>query len=134
MYYCDDETDGIQMTPTPHEFSIGGVYMPPLLVAALFGVIADRHGFDVALVNAPVFRGVAESPAYRRYQDGVARLLSQAAAPHARLHYLPREFAFEREQMQNADHLLAAGAARYTRADAAELARLPAERLAVSRR
>ena len=28
------------MTPTPHEFSIGGVYMPPLLVAACFGVIA----------------------------------------------------------------------------------------------
>ena len=28
------------MTPTPHEFSLGGVYMPPLLVAALFGVIA----------------------------------------------------------------------------------------------
>jgi hypothetical protein len=28
------------MTPTPHEFSIGGVYMPPLLVAAFFGVIA----------------------------------------------------------------------------------------------
>ena len=28
------------MTPTPHEFSIGGVYMPPLLVAACCGVIA----------------------------------------------------------------------------------------------
>ena len=28
------------MTPTPHEFSLGGVYMPPLLVAAFFGVIA----------------------------------------------------------------------------------------------
>jgi hypothetical protein len=40
MYYYDDATDGIQMTPTPHEFSLGGVYMPPLLVAAFFGVIA----------------------------------------------------------------------------------------------
>ena len=28
------------MTPTPHEISLGGVYMPPLLVAAFFGVIA----------------------------------------------------------------------------------------------
>lgn len=28
------------MTPTAHEFSIGGVYLPPLLVAAFFGVIA----------------------------------------------------------------------------------------------
>ena len=38
--YNDSATDGIQMTPIPHEFSLGGVYMPPLLVAALFGVIA----------------------------------------------------------------------------------------------
>ena len=28
------------MTPIPHEFAIGGVYMPPLLIAGLFGVIA----------------------------------------------------------------------------------------------
>ena len=28
------------LTPIPHEFAIGGVYMPPLLVAAIFGVIA----------------------------------------------------------------------------------------------
>ena len=28
------------MTPLPNEFAIGGVYMPPLLVAAVFGVIA----------------------------------------------------------------------------------------------
>jgi hypothetical protein len=28
------------MTPTPHEFAIGGVYLPPLLVAAFFGLFA----------------------------------------------------------------------------------------------
>ena len=28
------------MTPIPHEFVIGGVYVPPMLVAALFGIIA----------------------------------------------------------------------------------------------
>ena len=28
------------MMPTPQEFAIGGVYLPPLLVASLFGVIA----------------------------------------------------------------------------------------------
>ena len=27
------------MTPIPHEFAIGGVYLPPLLVASLFGVL-----------------------------------------------------------------------------------------------
>ena len=28
------------MIPIPHEFAIGGVFMPPLLVASLFGTIA----------------------------------------------------------------------------------------------
>jgi hypothetical protein len=28
------------MMPIPHEFAIGGVYMPPLLVAGMFGIIA----------------------------------------------------------------------------------------------
>ena len=27
--------------PIPHEFAIGGVYMPPLLIAALLGTIAS---------------------------------------------------------------------------------------------
>lgn len=27
------------MLPVPHEFAIGGVYLPPLLVAAFFGVL-----------------------------------------------------------------------------------------------
>ena len=28
------------LTPIPHEFALGGVYMLPLLVAAVFGVLA----------------------------------------------------------------------------------------------
>ena len=27
------------LTPIPHEIAIGGVYIPPMLVAALFGII-----------------------------------------------------------------------------------------------
>jgi len=28
------------MKPIPHEFAIGGVFMPPLLIATVFGAIA----------------------------------------------------------------------------------------------
>lgn len=28
------------MKPIPHEFALGGVYMPPLLVAAFLGLVA----------------------------------------------------------------------------------------------
>jgi len=30
----------MNIMPTPQEFTLGGVYLPPLLVAALFGVLA----------------------------------------------------------------------------------------------
>jgi len=28
------------MTPVPHEFAIGGVYLPPMLIAAMLGITA----------------------------------------------------------------------------------------------
>jgi len=28
------------LTPLPHEFAIGGVYLPPMLVASVFGLLA----------------------------------------------------------------------------------------------
>jgi hypothetical protein len=28
------------LTPVPHEFAIGGVYFPPLLIAAFVGILA----------------------------------------------------------------------------------------------
>ena len=32
------------LTPIPHEFAIGGVYLPPMLVAAAFGLLAAQLG------------------------------------------------------------------------------------------
>ena len=122
-------TAWLARAPTPQ------LSAPNRAALARIGELADRHGFDVLMLNAPVYRGVAESPSYQRYRHGLGRLLSELASRHARLHYVHREFRFEREQMQNSDHLLAEGAARYTRAVAAELARLPAgDQLAQRRR
>ena len=28
------------MSPIPHEFAIGGIYMPPLLIASFLGILA----------------------------------------------------------------------------------------------
>lgn len=35
-----DKRLAAMITPVPHELAIGGVYMPPLLVASALGVIA----------------------------------------------------------------------------------------------
>jgi len=37
------------MTQIPHEFAFGGIYMPPLLVASLFGTIATA--ITIRLLN-----------------------------------------------------------------------------------
>jgi hypothetical protein len=34
-----DASEPALILPLPHEFAIGGVYLPPLLVAAVFGVL-----------------------------------------------------------------------------------------------
>ena len=36
----EDFKKEVAVKPIPHEFAIGEVYMPPLLVAAFFGLIA----------------------------------------------------------------------------------------------
>jgi len=92
--------------------------------------LADRYGFDVYLANPPVYRGLAETPAFRRRQAEVAAMLDGVAAQHERVHFLSREFAFERGAMQNSDHLVAAAAARYTRELAAAIGDAPGSRLA----
>ena len=49
------------MMPTPQEFTIGGVYLPPLLIAALFGVLAalvtarllNRYRLSLLFLSTP---------------------------------------------------------------------------------
>jgi hypothetical protein len=102
-----------------------GVHISPENRAALahLGMLADRHGFDVYLARPPVHRSLASSPAYRRFAAELDRALRELASPYARLHVLGGEHVFDTADMQNADHLLADAAARYTRALAAEVGR-----------
>jgi hypothetical protein len=39
----------------PHEFTIGGVYLPPLLIASILGALAAV--VTAALLTAPDYRG-----------------------------------------------------------------------------
>ncbi len=111
---------------------LGAARLSPENRAALarLGVLADRHGFDVYLLNAPLYRGIAEDPDFRRHRRELAAAIGAIAARHPRLHLLDREYAFAIDQMQNGDHLLAAAAADYTRSVAAEIASRREPRLA----
>lgn len=94
------------------------------------GSLADRYGFEVYVVNAPLYRGLAETEAFRRYFSEVARLLEGFAARHDSVHYVKSQHLFEKDEMQNADHLVTEAAERYTRSVADEIARLRASQVA----
>jgi hypothetical protein len=40
LKFLHDAAMELSMNMIPHEFAIGGVYMPPLLVVSIFGVVA----------------------------------------------------------------------------------------------
>jgi hypothetical protein len=82
---------------------------------ARIGEIADREGFAVYLANPPVYRGLAESPAFQRHHADVTGMLEDLASRYGNVHFIDREFPFARTSMQNADHLVAGAATRYSR-------------------
>lgn len=78
--------------------------------------LADQHQFDVYFAAAPLYEGLYEDRAFRRYFRQMQRSLADFAATSDRLHViLNRPITFEPEDMQNVDHLKAPAAEVYTR-------------------
>jgi hypothetical protein len=85
-----------------------------LRALAHIGEVADREGFLVYLANPPLYRGLAESPEFRRRHAEVARMLNDAANQHSNVQWISGEFAFDQSALQSADHLVADAAKQYT--------------------
>jgi hypothetical protein len=94
------------------------------------GEIADREGIPVYLANPPLYRGLAESPAFQRRHAQVTAMLANTARHYSNVGFIPGEFAFELSAMQSADHLVADAARHYTGELAEAIDRLRAARLA----
>ncbi len=90
--------------------------------------LSDEHGFDVFLVaTSPVYEELAKSEDYKRYTGDIVRTLENHARGHSRVHVvLKRPVPFPARDMENADHLTAKAAKRYTQRVAAEIEELTA--------
>jgi hypothetical protein len=78
------------------------------------GVIADSYGFEVYLVNSPVYQGLNDDPAYQTYLAGVQQKLAEFASDSAYVFHISAVRTFPAESMQNPDHLILTGAVEYT--------------------
>jgi hypothetical protein len=78
------------------------------------GVLADSYGFEVYLVNSPVYQGLYDNAAYQIYLAGVQQKLAEFAADSSYVFHIPEIRTFPAELMQNPDHLILTGAVEYT--------------------
>jgi hypothetical protein len=77
--------------------------------------LANRYNFDVFLANSPLYSGVYEDPAFRRYYEDVVGTLDTWVAANRHIHYLfEQPLRFSSDVMTNVDHVTAAAASRYS--------------------
>ena len=95
-----------------NEFSVD-----PINDAALRHIVqlGEDFDFDVYLVAAPTFEGVASTDDFREYTSQLDAYLQDLTAD-TRARVIPRLAGYPAEQLQNVDHLRSEGALHYTSA------------------
>lgn len=89
--------------------------------------LAEKHGFEVYLVAAPVYQRLAEADSFREYFARVQQSLAGQAGEGSRVHLVfDQPMAFAAGEMQNADHLVLSAANRYTEELARRIRRIEA--------
>ncbi len=83
--------------------------------------LAKEHGFNVYLVNSPIYEGLYENKDFRAYYSQMQETLSTYALKNERLYYIREPITFPKEQMQNTDHLIYSAAKVYTNKLATEI-------------
>lgn len=77
--------------------------------------LAETHGFDVYLANAPIYGRLWEEPGFAAYYAGVMRELKALIGSSERMHLLLEQpMQFPVSELQGVDHVTGAGALRYS--------------------
>jgi hypothetical protein len=76
---------------------------------------AEKHNFDVFIVNSPVYEGLYQDAAFQDYYSQMRANLTNFANASQRVHFLDETVTFPKEKMENADHVIYASAKVYTR-------------------
>ncbi|MCU0664633.1 MAG: hypothetical protein MUC50_20205 [Myxococcota bacterium] len=109
--------DSVKQLAGQLESSGFSVSTPSLSGLAALARLAEKHGFHIYIAMAPVCRLVYLHPRFRQEHQRLAAQLTRLVAHSPYLHLLSRDpMLFTVTEMQNADHLLAPAATRYTAA------------------
>lgn len=86
--------------------------------------LADEHQIDVYVVSSPMYAGMFRDRKIRRRLKEVETMLTQWTSTSPRLHFVRGIERFSANEMQNADHVLEAAAAQFTRRTARKISKL----------
>ncbi|MDY6805499.1 MAG: hypothetical protein SXA11_17050 [Cyanobacteriota bacterium] len=83
--------------------------------------LAQEYGFNVYLVNSPIYQDLYNNEDYQAYFSQVQNTLSAYAAKSKKVYYIREPMVFSKEEMENADHLVYPAAKVYTDKLASEI-------------
>jgi hypothetical protein len=76
---------------------------------------AEKHNFNVFIVNSPVYEGLYEDPDFQHYYAQMRANLNAFADQSSKVYFLDDTITFPKEKMENADHVIYSSAKTYTR-------------------
>jgi hypothetical protein len=85
-------------------------------------LLAEKHGFDVFIANAPLYDKLAEDSGFQAYFAQVVAELDKIVSKSDRLYFIAREpMTFEDDKLQSVDHLIYPAALVYTQVLVSEI-------------
>ncbi|MEX1364099.1 MAG: hypothetical protein AB1Z98_13310 [Nannocystaceae bacterium] len=77
--------------------------------------LAQEHGFEVHVVNGPVYERLRIKPEFGKYFDRQVQLLEKVVEDYPQVHIAPETMGFDGDQLQNVDHISCEATGDYTR-------------------
>ena len=76
--------------------------------------LTRQYGFDLYLVNGPVYESLYQNPDFKKYFSGMQQKFTQMASSNPHFYYNPDPALFHKEEMANAFHVVPAAARPYS--------------------
>ena len=77
--------------------------------------LAKEHGFELHVVNGPIYERLAAKSEFQKYFDGIVEGLHKLTKGNPRVHVVEEVYPVSSKYLQNVDHITCDGTEGYTR-------------------
>jgi len=78
--------------------------------------LAEKHHFNIYIVNSPIYEKLYEDPPFRKYYEGIQGELKRVASRSKNLHFIKGPLTVPKYMLSwDIDHLLYSGARLFTK-------------------